>query len=48
MTANMLVKITDSGSIIYLTIDQARELRDFLVAEQSVTPVNRQSKALKS
>jgi len=40
MTAQILVKIVgNDGTKIYLTVDEARDLRDFLVAEQSITPV---------
>ncbi len=40
MTPSVLIKIiTNDGTKIYLTVEQARELRDFLMTEQSITPV---------
>ena len=38
MTIEMQVRMLVAGSWITLSIEQARELRDFLMSEPSITP----------
>lgn len=39
MTAEVFVRLIGKDGVkIWLTVEEARELRDFLVSEQSITP----------